>query len=293
MMIAFYEMQEKITIRDTTKLPRKVLRNIAQEIPRMQKFMEKYGRIYRIEFNAGKGWEEINVETISRRSLMRVLRRNKCVAILIDYCYDLWEYMIGLEAPGFFLQQYLKEADDSLFDNLSFELYSLDNSDVWGSIFQIYKREDGTIFKGEPEYEEISEIPDAFWDTHPETLCVSTDYFTKKHDTDALNAAAARLNATEYDPAKKPYDFNKDHEEVFIYQAYLDTADERREFLDAVEEMRVACGGEMFAVRESVPGFERLVEAADRSTGEVRILRINIDRINGGYRFYMTRPIPA
>ena len=275
-----YNMIEKITIRNSSELQPEVIEHIAKEIDRIKAFKESNCTLL---VNAGNEWEEYSGRRCSARSLVSAIRKHQDLSIFIRCGYCWRPSCCDMEDPGLSIAKYLDNCDDSVFNNLAFELFNYaDCGESCGSLIQFGKREDGTVYRGAAEYEEISEIPDAVWLNEPITVYVYAGDLPSGCDPDAVNAAVRRMNATEYHPKDDPGDFHYADAEAFINQPKLETAAQRAEFFAALEEARIATKGGLIMDRP---------EFVDTSSVNVRKLMIDMDAATGAVRFYMTRPL--
>ncbi len=300
-MSVVFTVVEKFTLRDPSMLPQNILNAFASEEERIEVYRGEEFFFKRILIDTGDGWREMTGmgEDTLRFALIRsMLSENHSISVYVacEYTWRAGSFLLDEEKdvldvlkrkdPGFYIESLIKDGDDSLFENFSFEFFHMadcSGSDRCGSLRQYYRRADGTVFRGEAEYDRIDSIPDGEWSNEPLTLYVSHENFSVPHDPDALNEAARVLNETEYYPKDGPIDFRDPGMELFINQPKLETAEQRDAFFRALEAMRVATGGEMI--------FEQ-PEFFDWTDGEVRKLMLDMDHDTGALRFYMTKPIP-
>ncbi len=301
-MSMVFHVIEKFTVKDTATLPQEILDAIASEEDRIEGYRDDEYFYKEIQVDIGDGWRKLTADESLRWTLNQsILSERRALSVYVqceftwrpfDLFYDEEAKTVSCvdyekkEDPGFYFAELLEHCDDSVFGNLSFEFFEncdSSDSDRCGILRQFYLREDGTVYRGEGEFEQIDEIPDAEWLNEPLTLLVSDEEFTEPHDLDAVTAAARAISATEYFPREEPIDFRNPEEVLYVNQPKLETAEQRAAFFSALEALRLATNGEFFFDQ---PQF------FDDSTQNVRILMLDLDRETGAVTTYMTKPIP-
>ena len=278
-----YTVIEKITVKDSKKLPAEVLETIAKEASRINAFRQRYDFSCEVMMNTGDGWKEYDGEKFSDDTIRSVLQNSRNLAIFIRCSYNWNAFFSDEEEPGFGIAKILDACDREVFRNLSFELFNqADCGDTCGNIVRYSFVDEETPVMRSAEYEEITSIPDAYWLNEPCTVSVFASDLPEDYDPDAVNAAVRRLNATEYCPKEKLDDFHNRDAEAIINQPRLETPEQRAEFFAALEEARLATKGCLI--------FDQ-PEFVDAGSPNVRMLMLDMDNETGAVRYYMTKKI--
>ena len=78
-----YTVIEKITVKDSKKLPAEVLETIAKEASRINAFRQSYDFSCEVMMNTGDGWKEYDGEKFSDDTIRSVLQNSRNLAIFI------------------------------------------------------------------------------------------------------------------------------------------------------------------------------------------------------------------
>ena len=278
-----YTVIEKITVKDSKKLPTEVRETIEKEAIRINSFRRRNGFGCEMMVNTGEGWKTYNEEQFSDDTIRSALRNFRDPVIFIRCSFNTGAFISYEGLPGFGIDQALCSCDREVFRNLSVEFFNhADCGDTCGNIVQYSYIDEHTPVMRDAEYEEITEIPDAFWLNEPYTVSIFASELPKDYDPDAVNAAVRRLNATEHIPYEKLDDFHNVDAEVIINQPKLETPEQRAEFFAALEEARLATKGCLI--------FDQ-PEFVDAGSPNVRMLKLDLDANTGAVHYYMTKKI--
>lgn len=282
-MSVVFQFIEKVTIKNCAGLSAETVETLGREVDRIRAHENDDVFYCKMMLNAGNGWAEYPVGQFSGEEFCSEIQKNERLAVYFNGEYTWTADRVDMEDPGFALDQFFCGCADDVFENLSFEFYNYaDGSDSFGELTQYGIREDGVVFKGKAEYEEVNEIPEATWINQLFTAGILSSDLPDDCDPERVNAAVNRLNATEYYPQTIMDDFRDEDAEVFINQPRIETKAEQKEFLAALEEARVATNGSLVIDHP---------EFVDASTVNVRMLMIDMDRDTGALRYYMTKEV--
>ena len=278
-----YSVIEKVTIMDCTSLPLEAIDILAKEIDRIGLYVKE--NCFRCAIMSSSRNSQINlsIKCYNHDQLRQALHDYQNLSIYFNYEYNWPADLDEKEAPGFLLNHYFLSCEEDVFREMSFEFYyCTDNDDSTGTIMRYGLMADGTLFRGQPEYEVASEIPDAVWINNAVTASLSATDLSNDCDLDSINAAVGKLNFAEYYPQKRLDDFHDVNAEVIINQPKLENEDQRNIFFSALHEAKLATKG---ALCFNQPKF------VDASTSNVRMLMLDMDAETGEVRYYLTKPI--